>query len=408
MPVGLRLQEAEHGVAPLTRKTFCEFFAGIGLVRDALIQSGWQCVYANDIDPKKQAMYDQRFGRDAHFHLGDVWDTDEVVSRIEGRPLLATASFPCIDMSLAGHCRGFCGEHSSTLFGFTQAMETLADRRPRIVMLENVTGFLTSKDGKDFETAVRALADLGYWIDAFVLDAKYFLPQSRPRVFIVGIDDSIEAPFASRESGMDWLGCRWQRTLEKSPASLRPARLKNLMQSIELPTGWVAFNLPKPPAEHSDIAKFIDLDSAQDWWDLAAVTKHHDMMSDRHREQVDCLLADGSTAVGTIFRRKRDGKTRAEVRFDGMAGCLRTPKGGSARQIVIAIEKGILRMRWMSAREYSRLQGAGDFPLVENNIQNLFGFGDAVCVPVIQWIDTHLLTPLSECITATQGAGCSQ
>ena len=218
---------------------------------------------------------------------------------------------------------------------------------------------------------------------------------------IIGIEDSLEVPFASRESGMEWMGCRWKRTLDRAPDSVRPNRLRKLMQSIELPTGWVAFDLPKPPAEHSDIAAFIDVDDAQEWWDQAAVTKHHDMMSDLHRGQVDRLLANRSTVVGTIFRRKRYGKTRAEVRFDGMAGCLRTPKGGSARQIVIVVENGVLRMRWMSAREYSRLQGAGDFPLVENTIQNLFGFGDAVCVPAIQWIDQHVLSPLAEYCCAT-------
>ncbi len=115
------------------------------------------------------------------------------------------------------------------------------------------------------------------------------------------------------------------------------------------------------------------------------------------------MLSEGKTFVGTIFRRKRDGKTRSEVRFDGMAGCLRTPKGGSARQIVIVIDKGVLRMRWMSAREYARLQGAKDFPLVENNIQNLFGFGDAVCVPVVQWIDNNVLTPLFDFATTANG-----
>src|SRR5207244_784564 len=72
-------------------------------------------------------------------------------------------------------------------------------------------------------------------------------------------------------------------------------------------------------------------------------------------------------------------------------------------QIVIAIDKGVLRMRWMSAREYARLQGAEGFPLVENNIQNLFGFGDAVCVPVVEWIDKNVLTPLFDFATSPKG-----
>jgi DNA (cytosine-5)-methyltransferase 1 len=84
------------------------------------------------------------------------------------------------------------------------------------------------------------------------------------------------------------------------------------------------------------------------------------------------------------------------VRFDGLAGCLRTPRGGSAKQVVIVIERGEVRMRWMTPREYARLQGASDYVLPENIIQGLFGFGDAVCVPVIEWIDRNMLTPVFE------------
>ncbi len=90
---------------PIPDKTFCEFFAGIGLVREGLTPSGWSCVYANDVDPKKQQLYQGQFGAEGHFHLGDVWNTDEVLARIAGRPFLATASFPCVDLSLAGRDR---------------------------------------------------------------------------------------------------------------------------------------------------------------------------------------------------------------------------------------------------------------------------------------------------------------
>ena len=106
------------------------------------------------------------------------------------------------------------------------------------------------------------------------------------------------------------------------------------------------------------------------------------MMSDDHRRQVDELRAAAcSPRVGTAFRRVRRDGQRTEVRFDGLAGCLRTPRGGSGKQIVVAAGAGRLRMRWMSPREYARLQGAPDFPLIGGRNQQLFGFGDAVCVP---------------------------
>ncbi|MDR3618584.1 MAG: DNA (cytosine-5-)-methyltransferase [Paludisphaera borealis] len=377
-----------------SNKTFCEFFAGIGLVREGLAGSGWSCAYANDVDPKKQQLYEGRFGAEGHFHLGDVWNTPEVLARITGRPFLATASFPCVDLSLAGQGRGFEGSHSSTFFGFVRLLEALADRRPRVVLLENVSGFVTSSGGKDFEAAARALADLGYWLDAFMLDAGWFLPQSRPRVFVVGVRDGLDRPLAARRSPSDWIADDWTRRIEAADRRVRPPKLVDRMKAIDLATGWTAFDVPVPRRKPPHVAELIDLGDDPSWWDDAAVTKHHDMMSDRHRERVDAMVESGETFVGTIYRRKRAGATRAEVRFDGVAGCLRTPRGGSGKQIVVAVDRGVLRMRWMSAREYARLQGAPTFPLADNTIQNLFGFGDAVCVPVIQWIDEHVLSPV--------------
>lgn len=379
---------------PIPDKTFCEFFAGIGLVREGLAASGWSCAFANDLDPKKQQLYEGRFGAEGHFHLGDVWNTDEVLGRITGRPFLATASFPCVDLSLAGRGRGFAGSHSSTFFGFVRLLEALAERRPKAVLLENVSGFVTSAGGRDFETAARALGDLGYWLDAFMLDAGWFLPQSRPRVFVVGVRDDLDRPIAARRSPSGWLADSWTRRIESADRRIRPPKLVGRMRSIDLATGWTAFDVPPPRGEPPNVAELIDLDDDPSWWDEEAVSKHHDMMNDRHRARIDAMIASGEAFVGTIFRRKRDGATRAEVRFDGMAGCLRTPRGGSGKQIVVAVDRGVLRMRWMSAREYARLQGAPEFPLAANTIQNLFGFGDAVCVPVIRWIDAHVLSPI--------------
>jgi DNA (cytosine-5)-methyltransferase 1 len=373
-------------------KTFCEFFAGIGLVREGLSASGWQCVYANDIDPKKRAGYEARFGTGGHFHLGDVWDTTEVVARIPGRPFLATASFPCIDLSVAGHyTRGLSGHHSSTFFAFTRALEALADRKPPVVLVENVVGFLTSRKGADFADASRALADLGYRLDAVILDASHFTPQSRPRVFLFGVQPDVPLPSeAEYESGRLWPQLR--------PSALRPASLIDQMSRLELPTEWANLRFPTPPARRAALLNLIDLDDNQSWWDRTEVGKHYRIMSDAHRTKIDELLATGERWAGTIYRRMRHGAMRAEVRFDGLAGCLRTPKGGSAKQIVVTTNRGVLRMRWMSPVEYARLQGVPDFPLVGTTIQQLWGFADAVCVPAVAWLDEHILSPLHRAV----------
>jgi DNA (cytosine-5)-methyltransferase 1 len=365
-------------------KTFCEFFAGIGLVGEGLRPSGWRCIYANDIDPDKRQMYVARNGPSPDYHLQDIRRTSEVVAQISGHPFMATASFPCIDMSLAGHYRGFKGEHSSTFFAFVDVLGQLSDRRPATVFIENVTGFVTARQGKDFILAVESLAALGYWLDAIILDARHFVPQSRPRVFLIGVDDALHTVVPQR-------GWSWSKT---EPDPLRPPSLARLVESVQLPTGWLAIDLPMPPKRVKSLSQIIEQDGDQDWWSETEVERHYRMMSDRHRQQVDELLASGRRWVSTIFRRVRHEKQRAEVRFDGLAGCLRTPSGGSAKQIVIMTDGGRLRMRWMTPREYARLQGVADFPLVGTRNQLLWGFADAVCVPVIEWIDAQILTPI--------------
>lgn len=375
-------------------KRFAEFFAGIGLVHEALKESGWECVYANDIDPKKEAMYKGHFGDCPYFHREDIWETAKIVGEMSERPFLATASFPCTDLSLAGHGRGFEGEHSSTYFGFIRALQALGTEKPKLVMLENVAGFLTSKEGADFVRAVTTLADEGYWIDCVLLDAKSFVPQSRPRVFVIGFHDSLRGDqFVRQENAADQSRGPWRAAIDDG-GPLRPKSLLRLMAQTPLATGWATMNLRPPIQAKYSLSSVIDTDESQAWWDQAAADKHYAMLSELHRAEVEWRRKEGGLHVGTVYRRRRQEKTRAEVRFDNLAGCLRTPRGGSARQIVLVIDDGTIRFRWMSPREYARLQGAPDFTLAANTIQSLFGFGDGVCVPVVRWVDQNILTPI--------------
>jgi DNA (cytosine-5)-methyltransferase 1 len=158
-------------------KEFAEFFAGIGLMRLGLEKQGWTIAYANDIDPEKHEMYQLHFqDKDRHFHLGDVHDVDaESIPTVA----LATASFPCNDLSLAGARAGINGEQSSAFWGFMRVIREMGERRPPILLIENVTGFLNSNNGADFENALIALNRLGYSVDPFIIDAVNFVPQSR-------------------------------------------------------------------------------------------------------------------------------------------------------------------------------------------------------------------------------------
>lgn len=124
-------------------KSFAEFFAGIGLMRLGLEREGWSIAFANDIEDQKLQMYQAHFGDgERHFHLGDIHNLDAAAVPTV---TLATASFPCNDLSLAGGREGLDGKQSSAFWGFTRILREMNQRRPPIVLLGNVTGFLTSR-----------------------------------------------------------------------------------------------------------------------------------------------------------------------------------------------------------------------------------------------------------------------
>ena len=157
--------------------------------------------------------------------------------------------------------------------------------------------------------------------------------------------------------------------------------------------------LPELPAENRTLHKVIDTDAAQDWWDEKRLMKHLDEMHSYHRERIERLKKASDYTIGTIYRRVREGNSKSEIRTDGLAGCLRTPRGGSSKQIVFVVGRGTIRMRWMTPREYARFQGCPNFPINVERNDALFGFGDAVCVPVINWIAQNVLSQLFPAVT---------
>lgn len=110
----------------MSEPSVAEFFAGIGLVRSGMEAAGFEVVWANDISPMKHAVYAANFD-DEDYRLCDVRD-------ISGGDLpdvdVATASFPCIDLSLAGRRRGLAGEQSGLYFEFVRVLSEMGERRP--------------------------------------------------------------------------------------------------------------------------------------------------------------------------------------------------------------------------------------------------------------------------------------
>src|SRR5580698_9211412 len=147
---------------------YYEFFAGGGMARAGL-GPAWRCLLANDFDHKKGRIYRKNWG-DAELKTKDIGSL--TTSEVVGCASLAWASFPCQDLSLAGGGAGLKGDRSGTFWPFWKLMKGLIDenRAPRLVVLENVCGTLTSHGGKDFATICATLQAGGYSIGALVVD----------------------------------------------------------------------------------------------------------------------------------------------------------------------------------------------------------------------------------------------
>lgn len=369
-----RLVLRENGNSGV-EKTVAEFFAGIGLMRMGLERAGWRVVFANDIDPEKHAMYAAHFNHGGDgFTLGDIHKLQADTLPVTA---LATASFPCNDLSLAGAREGLNGKQSSAFWGFVSILREMGERRPPILLIENVLGFLSAHGGNDFRDALVALNGLGYSVDPFIMDAAWFVPQSRQRLFIVatrGDDTNADAP--------------------ESP--LRPEALRTFIAKHP----EVRWNLSALPAPKDRRPKLTDIlenlpDNAPEWWSNDRAEYFLNQMSERHRKIADAMINRNRYSYATAFRRVRHGRSMAEIRVDGLAGCLRTPRGGSGRQILFKGGFGKYGVRLLTPRECARLMGADDFTITGTLNQALFGFGDAVCVPAIQWIAETYLNPLA-------------
>ncbi|MDX8031023.1 DNA cytosine methyltransferase [Lentzea sp. BCCO 10_0856] len=364
-----------------------EFFAGIGLARMGLEQAGFQIGWANDIERAKAEMYQAQFGqpedlntatdpdKSSHYFLGDV-------SLAKGHHMpeelsLAWASSPCQDVSLAGARLGMKGQRSSMFYQFTRVIGELDETaRPAVLTLENVVGLATSHGGEDLAAAISAMNELGYSVDVLTLDARWFVPQSRPRLFLVGARNApVSEQGANPKLRPDWLRAPF------SDASLitHEARLPEV-----------------PDTAVGGLSTIVEAD-VEEWWDAARVAKFEASLSPVQAKRLDVLRRKkGNPSHRTAYRRTRAGVPMWEIRADDIAGCLRTAGGGSSKQALVEAGNGKLRVRWMTSLEYARLMGAGRYNLqeVKRASQALFGFGDAVCVPAVAWLAKNYLMPL--------------
>jgi len=345
--------------------TMHEFFAGSGLVAYGL-QGMFAPVWANDISEQKAAVYEANFGID-HFKLGDI-------KEIHGGDLpfahLSWASFPCQDLSLAGSLSGIHASRSGLVWEWLRILDEM-DRKPKILLLENVVGLLTSNGGNDYRVLHAALVERGFDCGAIVVNASHFVPQSRPRVFVIAVQHTNAIPSELISSGPCWL---------HNNAAIELGR--------SLP-GWIWWKAEKPPRRNMMLKGIVE-DTAPFDKDtvLTLVPEHHKAMLDEY-----------DTVYATGYRRTRHGQQHLELRFDGIAGCLRTPKGGSSKQYVVIKKRGRTHARLLTVREAARLMGVPDsFVLPGSYTDGYTAMGDAVAMPVAQFIGEHFLTKIAEAL----------
>ena len=230
-----------------------------------------------------------------------------------------------------------------------------------------------------------SLAALGMQFGSLVIDARHFLPQSRPRVFVVAVDARVDCSLLVNEEvdeTVPWFTKAVKSAHEKMPAALGES--------------WRWWKLPEPSSTIPSVEDMVeDKPTSVEWHEPDETARLLGMMTPLNLEKTNLAIKQGPS-VGFLYKRIRGGVQRAEVRFDGVAGCLRTPQGGSSRQIVLVIDDGRVRSRLLSPREAARLMGVPDSFRLPSKYNDAYrAIGDGVAVPVVRWLSDRLLIHLA-------------
>jgi DNA (cytosine-5)-methyltransferase 1 len=350
------------------KPAYLEFFAGSGLVAAAL-EEHFSAVWANDICQKKAAVYIANHGS-SHFHLGSIAD-------VQGGDLpaaeLAWASFPCQDLSLAGLAEGIHGARSGLVWQWLRVIDEMP-KSPNVLVAENVAGLVSVDGGRHYRQLHRALSQRGYRVGAMLLDASRWLPQSRPRIFVVAVAAHAPIPAGLMDTGPNWL------------------HGGSVCKAVEGLDDFIWWRMPEPSLRNYRLSDIVEWDAP--FSAVEADRRNIALISPRHRQILESLPAARAHAVPG-YKRTRAGKQVLELRFDDVAGCLRTPRGGSSRQVIVIRRAGELHSRLLTIREAARLMGAPEgFKIPGSYNEGYTAMGDGVAVPVARWLAVHLLAPL--------------
>jgi DNA (cytosine-5)-methyltransferase 1 len=229
--------------------------------------------------------------------------------------------------------------------------------------------------------------EAGYSVGPMVIDAQYFLPQSRPRLFIVAVHDSVELSNSLVQSHPD---PRWHtQGLVRANTNMPPHIKKR----------WIWWNMPYPPPRTTTLLDILEENpTGVQWHSPKETNRLLELMSPLHLERVKTAQQSGKRVAGAIYRRIRTTngikQQRAEIRIDDLSGCLRTGSGGSSKQFLMLIEGDQIRSRLFSPRETARLMGVDDsYVLPERYSEAYHLMGDGLAVPAVSWVSETILIP---------------
>ena len=362
--------------ARLSPLGFYEFFAGAGMVRLGL-GPNWTCLLANDNDVDKATSYARNF----NVHALKIDDVARLTAAgLPGHADLAWSSFPCQDLSLAGGRAGLEGSRSATFWSFWDLMMTLRaeGRAPRLVVIENVCGLITGHGGKDFVALCDAFTEGGYRVGAMVIDAALFVPQSRPRVFIIGVDATLPIPVSI--------------VIDQPTLPFHDDAVVKALRRQAAPPIW--FKLPVPPPHGLTLRDILD-DQAQEWDTSDKVAEIVSKMEKPHLDRLEEDKRAGGLVVRSLNYRTRNAIPQWESRNDLIANCLRTGSGGSNVQRLMFVDGPSIYTRKITPLEYARAMGlpeSYELPSALGAAYNLIG--DGVSPPVIRHLARYIFEPL--------------
>jgi DNA (cytosine-5)-methyltransferase 1 len=349
--------------------TFVDFFAGSGLVTQGA-KHACVPVWSNDICAKKASIYRANHGDD-HFHLGSI-------EHVRGSDIphgdIVWASFPCQDLSLAGKMGGLAASRSGLFWEWLRVLDEMPEK-PAVIALENVVGLLSANGGRDFQTLYHALRERSYKVGPMLLDARDWVPQSRPRVFVVAVQDHLDT------SNFE----------DEAPNWLHPEPVRKAVASLDDIIFWF---MPRPQRRTMTLSNLID-------WDAQVFNEERanalfSIIAPKHRELIEKLPRNRRAAFPG-YRRTRSGQQVLELRFDDLSGCLRTAEGGSSRQFLLLHERGRWSARLITQREAAHLMGAPEhYKLSLSYNESYNAMGDAVVVPVVKHLVDHLFVPITQ------------